>query len=288
MQADGAAHIDTTAYTLDEVIGQVVALVEAVEEPGVTASRHHELPRSDGARHPLPACCCTRCGRRRARWSAGASASGCTAPSTSRPAGPVIVAANHIGVADGPLLAIFAPRPVHALTKHEMFSGRPRPLPARLRPDPAGPLPPRPAAVRSSLRVLRDGGVVGVFPEGRRGAGDLARFHRGAAYLALVTGAPVVPVALLGTREPGRPHDSLPRARGGRATSSSGRRSTSAQLPWPRTKEQVGHASALLREHMLVHLDLARASTGRELPGPLPADEVEPDPATGVTEQGAS
>ena len=33
VQADGAAHIDTTAYTLDEVIGQVVALVEAVESP---------------------------------------------------------------------------------------------------------------------------------------------------------------------------------------------------------------------------------------------------------------
>jgi cytidylate kinase len=33
VQADGAAHIDTTAYTLDEVIGQVVALVEAVEKP---------------------------------------------------------------------------------------------------------------------------------------------------------------------------------------------------------------------------------------------------------------
>ena len=29
--ADGAVHIDTTAYTLDEVIDQVVALVEAVE-----------------------------------------------------------------------------------------------------------------------------------------------------------------------------------------------------------------------------------------------------------------
>ena len=43
----------------------------------------------------------------------------------------------------------------------------------------------------------------------------------------------------------------------------------------------------LIREHMLVHLDLAHASTGQELPRPL-ADEVEPDPATGVTEQGAT
>ena len=33
--------------------------------------------------------------------------------------GPVIIACNHVGVVDGPLLAIFAPRPVHALTKQE-------------------------------------------------------------------------------------------------------------------------------------------------------------------------
>ena len=40
------------------------------------------------------------------------------------PQGPVIVAANHTGVIDGPLLAIFGPHPVHALTKEEMFRGR--------------------------------------------------------------------------------------------------------------------------------------------------------------------
>ena len=44
------------------------------------------------------------------------------------------------------------------------------------------------AAVRSCLRVLRDGGVVGIFPEGRRGSGELERFHRGTAYCALARG----------------------------------------------------------------------------------------------------
>ena len=37
--------------------------------------------------------------------------------------GPVIFASNHTGVIDGPLLAIFSPRPAHALTKVEMFKG---------------------------------------------------------------------------------------------------------------------------------------------------------------------
>lgn len=58
--------------------------------------------------------------------------------------------------------------------------------------------------------------------------------------------------------------------------------------PWPRTREQVERVSMLRREHMLVHVDHAVASTGRALPGPLTANDVEPDPATGVTEQGAS
>ena len=44
---------------------------------------------------------------------------------TSRPA---IIASNHIGLLDGPLLAGFAPRPVHALVKKEMFEGRTGPL----------------------------------------------------------------------------------------------------------------------------------------------------------------
>ena len=58
--------------------------------------------------------------------------------------------------------------------------------------------------------------------------------------------------------------------------------------PWSGSQEQAEPVSMLLRGHMLVHLDRARASIGRELPGPLPANDVESDPATGVTKQGAS
>ena len=38
--------------------------------------------------------------------------------------GPVILAANHIGWLDGPLLFLKAPRPAHALVKSELFVGR--------------------------------------------------------------------------------------------------------------------------------------------------------------------
>jgi 1-acyl-sn-glycerol-3-phosphate acyltransferase len=203
--------------------------------------------------------------------------------------GGVVLAANHVGIADGPILAVFGPRPVHALTKQEIFAG---PLGTLLRAG--GQLPVDrfhvdTAAVRSCVRVLRDGGTVGVFPEGRRGAGDLGRFHRGAAYLALVTGAPVVPVILLGTREPGAGAAALP-PRGGRVEVVYGDavRLVEGPQPWPRTREQVARASLLLRERMLATLDEARMLTGRDLPGPLPPGELEDDPHTGVVEQGAS
>ncbi len=200
--------------------------------------------------------------------------------------GGVIFASNHVGVLDGPMLAIFATRPVHALTKKEMFRG---PLGWFLRKSGQIPLDryrSDPAAVKSCLWALRSGRAVGIYPEGSRGAGDLERFHRGAAYLALVSGAPVVPVTMFGSRDPGGTSGSLP-AKGGTIDMVFGTPYTFDPVPWPRTREQVEKASLLLREHMLVQQDQARASTGRELPGPLPARDVDPDPLTGVTDQGA-
>ncbi|MCY7396989.1 MAG: 1-acyl-sn-glycerol-3-phosphate acyltransferase [Nocardioides sp.] len=200
--------------------------------------------------------------------------------------GPVILASNHVGVADGPLLAVFAPRPVHALTKSEMFHN---PAMGRFLLA-SGQIPldrfhADIAAVKSCLRVLRDGAVVGIFPEGARGAGDFTRFHRGAAYLAMVSGAPIVPVIQFGTREPGADMSALPR-RGTTVDLVFGPAYRLDAVPWPRTREHVDGASLLLRGHLLVHLAAARALTGRELPGPLPVAEV--DPPSSVTEQGAS
>jgi 1-acyl-sn-glycerol-3-phosphate acyltransferase len=196
--------------------------------------------------------------------------------------GPVILAANHIGVIDGPLLAIFAPRPVHALTKVEMFRGRLGRFLHHSGQIPLDRFVADPAAVKQGVRVLRDGGVVGVFPEGRRGAGELDRFHRGAAYLALVSGAPVVPVILIGTREPGGHTGSLP-PRGARIELVVGAPFTLEQMPWPRRRADVETASLRLRDRMLDDLREALVTTGRSLPGPLPSGELEPDPSGGVT-----
>jgi 1-acyl-sn-glycerol-3-phosphate acyltransferase len=200
--------------------------------------------------------------------------------------GPVIYACNHTGVVDGPLLAIFSPRPAHALTKIEMFKGTMGLFLTAVGQIKLDRFQADPAAVRVSLRVLRDGGAVGIFPEGSRGSGDLELFHRGAAYLAMVTGAPIVPVIMLGTREPGGHSNSLP-PRGSRIEIMYGEPIHLDATPWPRTKQAVGAASVRVRERMLADLQHALATTGRTLPGPLPSGEREPDPGGGVTEKSA-
>jgi 1-acyl-sn-glycerol-3-phosphate acyltransferase len=183
--------------------------------------------------------------------------------------GPVVVAANHTGFIDGPLMAIFAPRPLHALTKREMFHG---PMGPFLRQ--AGQIPiwreeVDPAAVRTALRVLRDGGPVGVFPEGTRGAGEMLRSESGAAYLALVTGAPVLPLVFLGTRQPGGTTNSVPPG-GTHVVMQYGEPITLGRIPWPRRQDVVRHASERVRVTVAALLDRAMSRTGMTTPGPLP------------------
>jgi len=117
--------------------------------------------------------------------------------------GPVLLASNHTGVLDGPLVFGLSPRPAHFLVKAELFHG-----PVGWVLDRCGQIPiDRSRADRRALQqavaVLARGGVVGVFPEGSRGVGDVAAVHAGVTWLALASGAPVVPIACLGTRRPG-------------------------------------------------------------------------------------
>ncbi|WP_148616492.1 lysophospholipid acyltransferase family protein [Nocardioides rubriscoriae] len=200
--------------------------------------------------------------------------------------GPVVIAANHIGVVDGPLMAIFAPRPVHALTKIEMFRGFLGRFLTAAGQIPLDRMHTDPRAVRLSVQVLREGGVVGIFPEGTRGSGELELFHRGAAYLAMVTGAPVVPLMMSGSREPGGSSSSLPRG-GATIELVFGPPHVVDAVSWPRTRDDVGKASRLLRARMLADLQESIRVTGRSLPGPLPAGQHEPDPGGGVTEKSA-
>jgi 1-acyl-sn-glycerol-3-phosphate acyltransferase len=183
--------------------------------------------------------------------------------------GPCIIASNHVGLLDGPLLAAFASRPVHALTKKEMFDGRAGLLLRAVGQIALTRYDVDPAAIKTCLRVLRDGGVVGIYPEGTRGDGEMRHVHTGAAYLALATGAPVVPLVMFGTRDPGGHSDSVP-GRGARFDFVYGAPGHWEAQPWPRTQAEVRRTTAELRNRFVEHLVEARARTGRDLPGPLP------------------
>lgn len=252
----------------------------------MAGSEHVDLPRTDGI--DLPARFLLHPLRPTARFLIRRRFPVAVHRSENVPdSGPVILASNHIGVVDGPLLAIFGPRPVHALTKMEMFQGR---LGGFLRWSGQIPLnrfEADPGAIKTCLAVLRAGRAVGIFPEGTRGSGDLERFHTGAAYLGLVSGAPIVPVTILGSRTRGADSGSLP-SRHGQVDIVHGAPYRFDPTPWPRTREQVRDSTLLLRDHMRTCLDEAVALTGQELPGPLPIGQrnIDEDPPTGV-EQGA-
>lgn len=183
------------------------------------------------------------------------------------PRGPMILVANHLGVLDGPLLVIAHPQPAFALAKVELFSGPLGPLLSRVgqisidrrRADLRG--------VTRAIQLLRTGGVLAIFPEGRRTGGDVAIAQRGAAYLAMVTGAPVVPVALLGTRGPGQSTGHIPGYHSP-VHITYGTPMDIPLVPWPRTKDAVADWTERIRQRLAAHIVAAQELTGMQLPGP--------------------
>jgi 1-acyl-sn-glycerol-3-phosphate acyltransferase len=113
--------------------------------------------------------------------------------------GPVLLAGNHSSLLDGPLVYFFSPRPAAMMTKSEVFV---EPWARCLRWLGLVPVrrgTPDRSALTGGSAVLAGGGALGVFPEGTRGTGALDQVADGLAFLALRSGAPVVPIAVHGT-----------------------------------------------------------------------------------------
>lgn len=116
--------------------------------------------------------------------------------------GPVVLVANHSSYADGPLLFGMLPRYAVFLIKQEMFQGLLGWFLRLLGQLAVRRGEPDRTPLLAAVRVLRAGGLVGVFPEGTRGEGDVTSAQHGAAWLARSTGAKVLPVACRGTHRP--------------------------------------------------------------------------------------
>lgn len=135
--------------------------------------------------------------------------------------GGVILAANHLSIADQLFLGAAIPRHIAFWAKAEYFSLRgPRGLFMHVLLTGLGAIPVNRAggsaahsAFDSAVPVLGGGGVVAIFPEGTRSPdGRLHRGRTGALRLARRCGVPVVPVGLIGTGDV-QPRDLLGRRR---------------------------------------------------------------------------
>ena len=128
------------------------------------------------------------------------------------PAGPAIVVANHDSLSDPFFLGAALERPLHFLAKRELWANR---VVGRLL-DGLGGIPVERrrgdlTAVAALVRVLERGDAVAIFPQGTVLGGDERPWQRGAARLALTTGAPLVPVAIVGAADALRPGTRIPR-----------------------------------------------------------------------------
>ncbi len=114
--------------------------------------------------------------------------------------GPFILATNHIDVLDPPVLMVAVPR---QMTAFVALKWRGHPWGLLLRAVGAifvnrGEVDRR--ALRSALHILEQGGVLGMAPEGTRSkTHQLQSARPGIAYLAHLSGAPILPVAVTGT-----------------------------------------------------------------------------------------
>ncbi|OLN23254.1 1-acyl-sn-glycerol-3-phosphate acyltransferase [Domibacillus antri] len=120
--------------------------------------------------------------------------------------GGVLLCANHIDNLDPPVVGITSKRPVRFMAKEELFrlkwSGK---LMRGLNAFPVKRGMSDREALRSGLKLLKEGQVLGLFPEGTRSKdGRLGKGLAGAGFFALRTEAAVVPCAVLGPYKIGR------------------------------------------------------------------------------------
>jgi 1-acyl-sn-glycerol-3-phosphate acyltransferase len=115
--------------------------------------------------------------------------------------GALILASNHLNNADPPVLTIIFPRRLAFMAKHEALRWPIVGLLMRL----AGAFPVRRfeadiGALRQASRVLHEGEVLAMFPEGTRSKeGGLGSAYPGTAFVALRTGTPILPIGITGT-----------------------------------------------------------------------------------------
>ncbi len=134
--------------------------------------------------------------------------------------GPAILASNHLSFSDSIFMPLMVKRRVTFVAKAEYFTGKGvKGWLTKMFFVGTGTIPvdrsggrAAQAALDTQMRVLRGGGIAGIYPEGTRSPdGRLYRGKTGVARLALETGAPVVPVVMLNLDEIQPPGKLIPK-----------------------------------------------------------------------------
>lgn len=113
--------------------------------------------------------------------------------------GPVVLASNHLSLLDPPTVGIKIRRKVHFMAKEELFK-----IPVfgpLIRAFGAFPVKRGGVskdAIKSAISLLKEGNILGIFPEGTRNNQEGTAAKKGASMIAIRSGAAVVPVAIIG------------------------------------------------------------------------------------------
>ena len=115
--------------------------------------------------------------------------------------GAFILSANHVSNWDPPILATFIEREVCYMAKEELFKNPV--FAAAIRALHVFPVKRGAAdknAIKNAVKVLKDGGCLGLFPEGTRSkTGKLGKAESGVSLIAAMTKAPIIPAAIINT-----------------------------------------------------------------------------------------
>jgi 1-acyl-sn-glycerol-3-phosphate acyltransferase len=134
--------------------------------------------------------------------------------------GPVILASNHLSFSDSFFMPLMVPRPVYFLAKSDYFTGKGvkgRLTAAFFRGVRSVPIDRSSGAaadpaLKTALRILNEGKALGLYPEGTRSPdGRLYKGRTGIARIALESGVPVIPCAMVGTFELQPPGQVVPK-----------------------------------------------------------------------------
>lgn len=199
--------------------------------------------------------------------------------------GPVILASNHLSFIDSVVIPLTVPRRVRFLAKAEYFEGRGvrgRLSAGFFRLIDAVPVQrdgkrSSMAALDAALEVLRSGCAFGIYPEGTRSRdGRLYRGRTGVGWLAMASGAVVIPVTLVGTDQVQPVGRRIPRIRGLRICFGE----PVDPAPWIERVAREGGAGQARREITDQVMDrIAAASRQERFDGynERPVDEGDPD-----------